>query len=278
MFKKFKTLFIVVIISILSLTGCGANNPASNNSTNGKEVEANKTPLTKDEFVQLYSDSSKFKNRSVDFYAKIFMAPEKDDKGTYMQAYANNDNSKNTIIRIADPKLDVKDEDIIHVVGTVGKAFEGKNGFGADLNLPSIDASKIEKADYATAFAPSIKTIQIDKEINQHGYVLKLNKVEVAEKETRLYININNTTKEKVTFYSFNTNIIQDSKQFKELSNYDEVVPEIDSDILPGVIQDGVLIFDPVQADGENLKIMFEGRSDNYELEFKPFSFEAILK
>jgi hypothetical protein len=37
-------------------------------------------------------------------------------------------------------------------------------------------------------------------------------------------------------------------------------VPEIDSDILPGVAQDGVLILDLVQADGENLKVISEGK------------------
>lgn len=172
----------------------------------------------------------------------------------------------------------MKDKDIIHVIGAVEKEFVGENGFGAEIKAPLILASKIERTDYATAFAPAIKTIQVNKEINQNGYILKLSKVEVAEKETRLFININNTTKEKISFYSFDANITQGNKQFKELSNYDEVVPEIDSDILPGITQDGVLIFDPVQADGENLKIIFKGGSDNYELKFNPFSFNAILK
>jgi len=226
----------------------------------------------------MYSDPDKFKNRSVDFYAKIFIVPEKDDKGTYIQAYANNDDSKNTLITIVDPKLDVKQDDVIHVVGTVNKEFEGENALGGTVNAPIILASKVEKTDYATAFAPAIKTIEVNKEINQHGYIIKLNKVELAEKETRLYIKINNTSKEKVSFYSFNANVVQGSKQFKESDNYDEVVPELDSEILPGVDQEGVLIFEPVRVDGENLKIILDGTSDNYELNFDPFTFEAILK
>lgn len=278
MLKKITILFTIAIISVLTLTGCDSSSATSSNSSPAKEVQSNKTSLSKDEFIQLYSDSSKFKDRSVDFYARIFIVPEKDDKGTYIQAYANNDDSKNTIIRIKDPKLDVKDADIIHVVGTVEKSFEGENAFGGKINAPSILASKVEKVDYATAFAPAIKTIQVNKEINQNGYILKLNKVEVAEKETRLYVNINNTTKEKISFYSFNAIITQGNKQFKELSNYDEVVPVIDSDILPGITQDGVLIFEPVQADGENLKVLLDGSSDNYELKFNPFSFDVILK
>jgi hypothetical protein len=146
------------------------------------------------------------------------------------------------------------------------------------LTTRRIFASEIEKYEYAPAFAPAIKTIRVNKEMNQNGYILKLNKVEVAEKETRIFININNTSKNKVRFYSSKTNITQGNKQFKQLINLNEKVPEIDSDILPGVAQDGVLILDPVQADGENFKVIFEGGSDNYDLHFTPFTFDAILK
>ncbi|MGH4120807.1 DUF4352 domain-containing protein [Clostridium sp.] len=273
MLRKITNLFIIVIISILALTGCGASSSNSSNSSS-----ENTTPLSKTEFAQLYSDSSKFEGRRVCFYARIFTEPKKDDKGTYLQAYANDDHSKKTIIGLKDPELGVKNGDIIEVSGIVGKAFEGENPFGVELTAPSIAANEIERSDYSPAFAPAIKTIQINKEINQNGYILKLNKIEVAEKETRLFININNTTKDKISFYSLNTNITQGNKQFKELVNLNEKVPEIDSHILPGVAQDGVLIFEPIQEDGENLKVIFEGESDNQDLHFIPFTFGATCK
>lgn len=272
MFKEIKILFIISIISIIALTGCGASSSTTSNSNS-----ANTTPLTKDEFVQLYSNSSKFEGRRVDFFARVFVEPEKDDKGTYLQAYANDDHSKITIIAINDTQLGVKNGDIINVTGTVGKVA-GKKAVGAALKAPSILASEIEPYQYAPAFRPAIMTIGVNKEINQNGYILKLNKVEVAEKETRIFININNTSKNKVRFYSSKTNITQGNKQFKELINLNEKVPQIDSDILPGVAQDGVLILDPVQADGENFKVIFEGGSDNYDLHFTPFTFDAVLK
>ena len=264
MFKKIKVLFIIFIISILALTGCGANN------------SRNTTPLSKAEFNQLYSDSSKYEGRRVDFFARIFNEPEKDDKGIYLRAYANDDHSKITIISFNDTQLSVKNGDIINVTGTVGKA--GKKAPGAALTTPSILASEIGKYDYAPAFRPAIKTIRVSKEINQNGYILTLNKVEVAEKETRLYININNTTKNKVRFYSSKTNITQGNKRFKGLINLDEKVPEIDNDILPGLAKDGVLILEPVQANGENLKVIFEGAWGNYDLNFTRFTFDAVLK
>lgn len=272
MFKKIKILLIICIISVLAMTGCSSKNSTSNNTNS-----ANTTPLSEVEFVQLYSNSSKFEGRRVDFYARIFAEPEKDDKGTYLQAYANDDHSKKTIIGINDPELTIKNGDIIHVTGAVGK-IEGKKSFGAALKAPSIVASEIEKSDYSPAFAPAIKTIQVNKEINQNGYIIKLNKIEVAANETRLFININNTTKDKVRFYSLKANITKGNKQIKKISNPNEEVPEIDSDILTGVSQKGVLIFEPIQIDGENLKITFEGGSNNKDLNFTPFTFDVILK
>jgi len=272
MFKKVKILFITSIISVLALTGCGASGSTSSNSNS-----ANTTLLSEAEFDQLYSDSSKFEGRRVTFFARIFTELKKDDKGTYFQAYANDDHSKITMIGIKDPQLGVKNGDIIQVAGTVGR-FEGEKSFGEALTAPSILADEIEKYDYTPAFAPAIKTIQVNKEINQNGYILKLNKVEVAEKETRLFININNTTKGKVKFYSLKTNITQGNKELKKISNLNEEIPEIDSDILPGTSQKGVLIFDPVQADGENLKIIFEGGSYKHNMQFTPFKFDAVLK
>ena len=79
-------------------------------------------------------------------------------------------------------------------------------------------------------------------------------------------------------FYSLKTNITQGNKQLKKLSNLNEKVPEIDSDIMPGSTQNGVLIFEPAQADGENLKVIFEGGSDNKDLHFTAFTIDAVLK
>lgn len=275
MFKKIKKVFIISIISIIpiiALTGCKTSSSTSSNSN-----LANTTPLSETEFSQLYSNSKKFEDRRVDFYARIFTEPEKDDKGTYLQAYANDDQSKKTIIGINDPQLSIKNGDIIHVTGVVGK-IESKKSYGEGIKAPSIVASEIEKFDYSPAFAPAIKTIQVNKEINQNGYSIKLNKVEVAKKETRLFININNNTKDKIRFYSLKANIMQGNKQLRKLSNKYEEIPEIDSDILPGVSQKGVLVFEPLQADGENLKITFEGGSNNNNLHFTPFTFDAVLK
>ncbi len=45
-----------------------------------------------------------------------------------------------------------------------------------------------------------------------------------------------------------------------------------------GVKEDGIVLFKQVDLKGDDLKLHFEGASENYELHFEPFTFEAKLK
>lgn len=266
----------MVSISILAV-GCGNKDTVSNGLSTQTEMKA--SPLTKQELQQLYSDVKKFKGKTVDFYARIFMNPSKDDKGTYVQVYANNEDDKNTLIAIKDSNLDVKNGDIIHVIGVVEKEFEGQNAFGATIKIPIIIASKIEKSDYATAFSKAIKTIEVNKEQNQSGYIIKLKKVEISEKETRVYLSvINNMSKDKISFYTSGTTLIQGSNQLEKEMNFEANYPEINGELLPGVTGNGIISYVPIDLNGENLKIVIDASCDNYDVKINPFTFEVPIK
>ncbi|WP_231272604.1 DUF4352 domain-containing protein [Clostridium botulinum] len=258
-------------LMLVALVGCGSAKESTSNK-NAKQ-------LNKAEFEQMYSDVNKFKGDKVDFFAKVFINPEKDAKGICFQCYANNNDKLNTVVGANDAKLDIKEGDIVHVVGTVKDKFEGENALGGKIAAPVIAADKVEKTDYAKAFAPAIKTIKVDKEINQNGYIIKLNSIEIAEKETRVNLTINNNTKNKINFYAFNSKLTQGSKQVPEgEKNFDAKYKEIQSEIMPGVKEDGVVLFKAIDQKGDTLKFNFEGSSENYELQFKPFTFEVNLK
>ena len=231
-----------------------------------------------DEFNLVYSNPKEYKGRKVEFYGKIFIEPEKDAEGTYLQMYTLNQGSDgNTVVAIQDPNLDVSNGDIVYVKGVVGDVFEGTNAFGATILAPTILASSIEKSDYATAFSPALKVIEVNQEINQHGYSMTLERIELAASETRVYLKIKNDSSDNISFYSFNSVIIQGSNQISEEDNWDADYQEINSEIFPGVTSQGVVTFAPVDIQGENLKLVFEGSSDDYYLDFEPFIFECSL-
>ncbi|RST71981.1 DUF4352 domain-containing protein [Siminovitchia acidinfaciens] len=271
-----KAFLYIIAIVVIVLAGCGESKTTGGNSDSPKKEKTSETKLlTKEEFEKMYSDPKKYKGSTVDFYAKVFVEPERDGDGTYLQAYANNNDERNTIIGIEDPDFDIAEGDIIHVKGKIKDVFEGENAFGAQITAPAILADTIEKADYQTAFSPTEETIELNEEQNQHGYKLEVQKVELAEKETRVYVKVSNEMDDKISFYSFNAKLTTDGKQYEEEMNYDADYPEVQSDILPGVDTEGIIAFPAIPEEAEQFKLYFEGSSENWEIDIKPFVFEV---
>ncbi len=199
-YEKILSLFFTFVLLLVTALGCSSGQSSNSDKNDNKKQESKaKAPLSKEEFVKMVSNPDKYKGSKVNFYTKIFVEPEKDDDGIYIPAFAEPKNNEQNVIVVADPKTDVKNEDIIHVIGTVRKSFEGENALGGKVTAPIIDAEKVEKTDYVTTFSRPIKTIEVNKEINQHGYIVKLNKVEIAENETRAYVTISNQSMQKLT-------------------------------------------------------------------------------
>ncbi|MCY9441842.1 DUF4352 domain-containing protein [Bacillus spizizenii] len=263
----------IVVIIIIANIGNSGDSQASTATTSSASKKSTKT-VQKADMEKLYTNANQFKNYKVDLYVKVFDV-EQDDDGTYLQGYNNPEKlSKNTLIMSDDSDLDIKDDDIIHVVGTVKDKYNGENALGGSVSAPRIIADSIEKSDYATAFAPAKKTINVDKTQNQHGFALTLQKVELAEKETRLYVKIENKSQDEISFYDFNAKIIADNKQLErkdDLSSY----PKIQSEVLPGVNTEGVIVFPKIES--KTAKIILEGSSENYDITINPFTFEVNL-
>lgn len=276
-----KKMLIGCFLTVLLISGCGTN--ASNESTEKSSETKTSTNesssselLNSTEFEQMFTDPKKFKGRSTDFFAKVFTEPEKDEDGVYLQVWADPESSeKNAIIGYNDPSFQVKNGDLVHVQGTVHDVYEGENAFGGKIIAPLITASSVELADYISALSPTLQTITVNQEIDQHGYVINLEKVEFAEKETRFYISIKNNTASKISFYDFNAKLIQNSTQFEPTDNYEADYKDIQSEILPEVMTDGVILFGKLDPSAGEIKLLLEGSSEDWDLDFEPFQYNV---
>lgn len=264
--KRLNYLSIITIL-LFALTGCGS----SSQPTSSESVSAPAKILTADELPQLFNDPAKFKGSKVDFYAKAFNTTSVDGK-PHIQAWTDIENSDNSVLIETDYKT--SGEEYIHVTGIVSGSATGKNAFGAEITAPIIGSAKVEKSSYIDAVAPAIKTIEVNKEINQHGLIVKLQKVEIAKKETRVYFEVTNSSQKKGSFYSFNTKLIQGDKQFEEASNYEADYKAVQSELLPGVKSNGIIAFEPINVSVGKLTVISEGRTDDYSLKFAPYTFD----
>ncbi|HEY4601413.1 MAG TPA: DUF4352 domain-containing protein [Cerasibacillus sp.] len=273
-----KSLLFIVISLFLFMVGCGAEETSGSESKKEKVTEA-KGVVAEEDIDKMYSDPKKYKGYEVELTGIVFNEPETDDDGVYFQMFADPVNSeKNTLVGITDTNVKVKTDDYVKLTGIVQDEFEGENAFGGVVKAPVIEATKLEVVDYVTAVAPAKYTIDINEEINQHGYHMELQKVEVADEETRVYLKITNESDATIDFYSFNAKLLAGNKQLEENMPYLETgLPELQSEILPGVETEGVIIFPAIDESEKKLTFHAEGSSENYELDYKPFTFEINI-
>ena len=287
--------FIIMVIVGLGfiLTGCGEEETGSEavsaesdqdqaaaetevtEETGSEKVTDIKGTIKPEDFDKVFSDPNAYKGYEVNFTGKVFVQPERDADGTYLQVYADPENmEQNVIVGIEDPELDVSSEDYVRISGIIYDELQGQNAFGATLQAPVVKAVMVEVVDYVTAVSPAIETIQVDKSQDQHGYVIDVSKIEFADNMTRVYVKVTNNTDHEISFHSFNSKLLIGDKQLEEKYVYDTGLPEVQSEILPGVETEGVIAYPAIDSSTESLTFHAEGSSMNYELSFEPFVFE----
>lgn len=272
-----KLLFSAALVSALLLGACGDDSSSSNDKkeTASAEVETKGKTITDADIQKLYTEPKKFKDYQYDFVGKVFTTPEKDDEGVYLQVFADHENSElNTIVFYEDPDFEVNGDDYVKVSSTVKDVFEGENMLGGKVTGPIVVASSLEVVDYATAVAPTLETIEVNQEVDQNGFLVKVEKIEIAKPHTRVHLSVTNNSEDNISFYQSDVKLILDGKQLDEEYVYEANYPELQSDLLPGITTSGVIVFPTIDESVTNLKIHAEGYSENYELDIKPFVFE----
>lgn len=173
-------ILVSLIVATVILVACGDSESSSSNSKDTKKTENVKTKgkLKEEDYEKLYSDPKKYKGYELEITGKVFAEPEQDEKGTYIQIWADPENAeKNTLIAINDPKFKIKTDDYVKVEGVIKDEFEGENAFGGTITAPIVLAKNIEVVDYLTAVSPTLKEVEMDKEINQYGIKVTLKKI-----------------------------------------------------------------------------------------------------
>jgi hypothetical protein len=134
-------------------------------------------------------------------------------------------------------------------------------------------ADTIEKVDPVDILAPTKLKVDVNKTSNQNGYSITLQKVEFADNETRVYLAVKNGTSDKIHFWGHNAKALQNNKQLDSemFSDY----PEVQSEILPGVVSEGIVVFPALDINAKKATFVFDGSSDNFDISIEPMSFDV---
>lgn len=274
---KKKLLALLMIATMLVASACGSKPAEKSDAEN--EVEKIEY-IDESEIPEMFSNPEKFKGKYVKISGQIFNGPETEDGYSAYQAWHDITNVEDDFVfGIADDSF--ADEDYVIVDGKIAGTFESENIMGGKVTCPMIDAVSVEKQSYIDAVVPTLKEITPENAVSeQHGISLKIDKIEFAEKETRVYLTETNNSPDKFSMYTFSMKIVQNGKQIEQdmsLSSYDGNYPELASDILPEASSSGIIVFPPIDSSA-NFQLYAEGHSDNYELNFNPFTIDISVQ
>lgn len=245
------------------------NTEIMNKEKKGSDIQFKKpndeiTRNAEEELIKIYSDTDKYEDHKVEFKAVISSDPgtNPNNKGTAFYCYPFGNEELLTYIT-SRKTLNLNKGDLVGVKGKLLGIINNN-----DTKTPfvfSYDTNKVENLS-----APEVKTIEVNQEVDQDGYIVKVKKVEFKEEETIVYISVANNTDSKISFFSSSAMASQGINQLESKSTYREgEYDKVATDILPGVVEEGVVIFSKANAD-ESLTIYLKGgRVDPFIFEVK---------
>ena len=86
-------------------------------------------------------------------------------------------------------------DDCVKVTGIVEEEFVEINAFSATRTVPSISARTIDKVDCTQTINPAVKTVSLEKTQIKGGIKVVFHKVEFSDKNTRVYLTVENLNK-----------------------------------------------------------------------------------
>ena len=273
---------LLTFIILLGLTACGSSSSENTNqgesSTPEVQPKQEIEPLTEIEVKQMYSNPKDFVGRRVELVGKVFSTPEYDKDGVYFQMWGDPENSDlNTVVAYFNPEMNLNGNEYVRIVGEVADVFEGENMMGGKIIAPGIRADSLEVISYMDAVAPTMYTATATtSSVDQYGYVVTIQKVELAESETRAYVSVTNNGSEVFDLYKYSAKIIQNGKQYEQESNYNADYPDVQGDLSVGVTTEGIITFPAIES--APFQIIIPGRSENWNEDIKDYVFDFTVQ
>jgi tetratricopeptide (TPR) repeat protein len=225
--------------------------------------------LTDSEAAKYYSNPNGYVNNLVDFKGKVLTFPESDIGGVYaLQMYQGGDRDRNTIVFYTSP-IQLSKDDCVRVVGTAQQDTLYKNMFGATRTAATINADSVTKIDCYEDNNPAKNVVVVEKIQKYGGITVTLHKVEFSDKNTRVYLTLGNSDpSQDVTFYDSNAKAVQGHTQFQTVYSFEPTYPKIESTIPPGISENGVVLFEPLDKTQCGAQFVFDAQKGDDDIKF----------
>ncbi len=278
--KKRKGLKVVFsIVAVFFIIGMIGNIFGGNEDTEIPEnSNEEKIYLTDEEIPQMFSDPDSFKGKYVKLSGRVFSDPEVNKEFVGLQIWNNPENNeRNFLVKAPQDNVEYTSDSYVIVDGKIEGRVKGSNLLGGKVVAPLIVADSVELSNYKDVVRPTLKEVSFDSvNSEQYGYSVAITSIELAEKETRVYLTVKNNGGSKFNIFEYSSKLIQNGKQYETEFNFNADYPKLQSDTLPGTETSGVWVFPAVERD-EAIQLYIEGYSENWEEDIQPYQFDIEI-
>ena len=146
-----------------------------------------------------------------------------------------------------------------HIIGS--DQYQYKSG-DSTSNL-QMTGEKISQISCLDATYPAMKTITMNTSQTIGDVQITIQKVEFAKEHTRVFATIHNlSTSREVYFHTYDSYLVQGQSQYTRIIVYGTDQKDLDTTILPGIVESGYLFYDP--APQNSFKLLLEADEQTF--------------
>ena len=220
---------------------------------------------------EVYTNAQKYKGYHINIKGKVFQVMSDNGSVKGIQIWIDPDTCEQNMMIYYNTDAEIKQGDYVICSGYIDSIAEYKNAYDAKLYAPLVISSDLVKATYIDVMSPTTETITPENlKREKYGYSISIDKIEFAEKETRVYATVKNNGKALLNIGD--AVIVQNGKQYNSTDNYEADYEEIPYEIVKGVSSSGIVLFPAISINDFELTI--DVHSDDYDEEIDKFIFK----
>lgn len=154
-----------------------------------KETKEDTSTLTESDVSKIAKHPKKYRGRAIEVTGKV-ISNGKEDYGSY-KFYMDVDGQTFMVYMENDKDLSIQTNEYVKVNGTLDGTYQGKNSEGYEM-----DAIKIKSSPSSIEYTNSDQTVKetwkVNQSVTQSDVTLTIQKVEFTNKQTLVYITIEN--------------------------------------------------------------------------------------
>lgn len=228
-------------------------------------------PMEEEELKSLFSKLEDYEYHCISKAGKIGHVIEEGDGYKAVVVYTDVDNyDDDMIVVLYGEDINVDVDDYIEYTGIVMSSSQVRS-FGYLNYGVGVRSTSWSESNYIDCVRPTLDTIDINQTQEQFGYVINIEKMEFADKESRLYLSIENNGSDRLNVYDFNVVVSQNSRQYEGVYNYAAEYPKIQSELLVGNRTEGIIAYEPLS--NESFTITIDAYSEKWNESLEPFVF-----